>query len=182
MKTDLSTYTGEGVPGIFMKVKYLAWLLISNLFFLTNIPYPNSLKILLLRVFGAKVGNHVVIKPWVKIKFPWKLSLGNYVWLGEEVWIDNLSIIQIGDHACISQGAFLLTGNHNYKKKSFDLYTDGIIVEDGVWIGARAVVSGGVHLGSHCVLTVASFTSKDLKPYTINQGNPAQVIKQREIN
>ncbi|MFL0161732.1 WcaF family extracellular polysaccharide biosynthesis acetyltransferase [Aquirufa salirivi] len=182
MKTDLSTFTGEGSPGFIAKVKYFIWLLFSNVFFLTNIPYPNVLKVSILRYFGAKVGQHVVIKPWVKIKFPWKLTLGDYVWLGEEAWIDNISEIIIGNHVCISQGALLLTGNHDYKKSSFDLMTQGIKVEDGVWIGAKSIVSGGVILKSHSVLTVGSFTSKDLAPFTINQGNPAQVVKQREIN
>ena len=95
MKTDLSTFTGEGSPGITAKLKYLVWLLFSNVFFLTNIPYPNVIKVNILRFFGAKIGHHVVIKPWVKIKFPWKLVLGNYVWLGEEAWLDNLSEIRI---------------------------------------------------------------------------------------
>ncbi|MDF5689756.1 WcaF family extracellular polysaccharide biosynthesis acetyltransferase [Aquirufa aurantiipilula] len=182
MKTDLSTFTGEGSPGISAKVKYLLWLLFSNVFFLTNIPYPNNFKVGILKIFGASIGKHVVIKPWVKIKFPWKLVLGDYVWLGEEAWIDNISEIKIGNHVCISQGALLLTGNHDYKKSSFDLISKGIVVEDGVWVGAKATVSGGVVLGSHSVLTVGSFTSKDLAPYTINQGNPAQVVKHREIS
>lgn len=182
MKTDLSTFTGEGSPGFIAKVKYFIWLLFSNMFFLTNIPYPNILKVSILRYFGAKIGHHVVIKPWVKIKFPWKLTLGNYVWLGEEAWIDNISEIIIGNHVCISQGALLLTGNHDYKKSSFDLMTRGITLEDGVWVGAKSTVSGGVILKSHSVLTVGSFTSKDLASFTINQGNPAQVVKHREIN
>lgn len=182
MKTDLSTFTGEGSPGYMAKVNYLLWLLFSNVFFLTNIPYPNYLKVTILRLFGAKIGHHVVVKPWVKIKFPWKLIIGDYVWLGEEVWIDNISEIHIGNHVCISQGALLLTGNHNYKKSSFDLMTQRITLEDGVWVGAKSTVSGGVTLRSHSVLTVGSFTSKDLAPFTINQGNPAQVVKQREIN
>lgn len=182
MKTDLSTFTGEGSPGITAKLKYLVWLLFSNVFFLTNIPYPNVIKVNILRIFGAKIGHHVVIKPWVKIKFPWKLVIGNYVWLGEDAWLDNLSEIRIGNHVCISQGALLITGNHDYKKSSFDLFTQGIDIEDGVWVGAKSIVSGGVKLGSHSVLTVGSFTSKDLASYTIYQGNPAQVVKQREIS
>ncbi|CAM4261774.1 colanic acid biosynthesis acetyltransferase WcaF [Cytophagaceae bacterium 50C-KIRBA] len=182
MKTDLSTFTGEGSPEFTAKVKYLVWLLFSNVFFLTNIPYPNVLKVTILRFFGATIGHHVVIKPWVKIKFPWKLTLGNYVWLGEEAWLDNLSEIKLGNHVCLSQGALLITGNHDFKKSSFDLITKGIDIEDGVWIGAKSTVSGGVKLGSHSVLTMGSFTSKDLAPYTINQGNPAQVVKHREIN
>lgn len=182
MKTDLSTFTGEGSPGITAKLKYLVWLLFSNVFFLTNIPYPNLVKVTILRIFGAKVGHHVVIKPWVKIKFPWKLEIGNYVWLGEEAWIDNLSEIKLGNHVCISQGALLITGNHNYKKASFDLFSKGIDIEDGAWVGAKSIVSGGVKLGSHSVLSVGSFTSKDLAAFTIYQGNPAQEVKHREIS
>jgi putative colanic acid biosynthesis acetyltransferase WcaF len=98
------------------------------------------------------------------------------------VWIDNLTSVTIGDHVCLSQGALLLTGNHNYKKNTFDLITGPITLEDGVWIGAKSVVCPGVRCSSHSVLAVGSVAAKDLKPYFIYQGNPAAPVRERIIN
>ena len=90
---SFDNFRDEVSPGVFRKIRYALWLLVSNIFFLTNIPYPSKFKVILLKCFGSKIGDKVVIKPWVKIKFPWMLSLGNSVWLGESVWIDNISEI-----------------------------------------------------------------------------------------
>ncbi len=132
-------------------------------------------------MFGAKVGHGVVIKPSVNIKYPWRLTIGNDVWIGEEVWIDNLDDVRIGDNVCISQGALLLCGNHNYKKSDFGLITGKIILEEGTWIGAKAVVCPGVKCNSHALLTVGSIATTDLEAYTIYQGNPAKPIRTRVI-
>jgi len=132
-------------------------------------------------MFGAKIGKGVHIKPTVNIKYPWLLELGNYVWIGEKVWIDNLEKISIGNNVCLSQGAMLLTGNHNYKVSTFDLKIGGIILEDGVWIGARSVVCPDVTCHSHSILSVNSVATKDLEQYSIYQGNPAITVKERII-
>jgi putative colanic acid biosynthesis acetyltransferase WcaF len=168
-------------PGIFRKLRYGLWLLISNLFFLTNIPYPNKFKVLILKWFGSRIGDKVVIKPWVKIKFPWRLTLGNAVWLGESVWIDNISDVIIGNNVCISQGALLITGNHNYSSKMFELKSKPILIEDGVWICAKTIIVGGITIHSHAVLVINSLALCDLKPYSIYSGNPAIFIKNRII-
>ncbi|MDZ7624210.1 MAG: hypothetical protein U5J96_07185 [Ignavibacteriaceae bacterium] len=92
----------------------------------SSLPWPNSFKIFALRFFGAKVGKGVIIKPCVNIKYPWFLEIGDNVWIGEEVWIDNLGKVKIGNNVCLSQGALLLCGNHNYKKETFDLIVGDI--------------------------------------------------------
>lgn len=122
-----------------------------------------------------------MIKPHVSIKYPWNLVIGNHVWIGEEVWIDNLAKVTLKDHSCVSQGALLLCGNHNYRKTAFDLLVGEITLEEGAWAGARTVVCPGVRMGSHSLLTVGSVATKSLEPYWIYQGNPAQKIKPREI-
>jgi putative colanic acid biosynthesis acetyltransferase WcaF len=129
-------------------------------------------------MFGAKIGTGVVIKPGVNIKYPWFLEMGDHCWIGEEVWIDNLALVSIGNNVCLSQGAYLLTGSHDYKKRSFDLITKPIVLEDGVWIGAKATVCPGITCHAHSVLAVGSIATSDLEPYSIYQGNPA--IKKRE--
>lgn len=136
---------------------------------------------MMLRLFGASIGKGVNIKPCVNIKYPWKLRVGDYTWIGENVWIDNLDMVTIGSHVCISQGALLLCGNHNYKKPSFDLSVAPIVLENGVWIGAKAVVCPGITSHSHSVLTVNSVMATNMDPYTIYSGNPASPVRKRMI-
>jgi len=178
---DFDNFNDKVSPGIFQKIRYGIWLLFSNIFFLTNIPYPNTLKVLILKFFGAKIGKKVIIKPWVKVKFPWNLILGNAVWLGESVWIDNISEVNIGNNVCISQGALLITGNHNYSSEFFELISKPIIIEDGAWVCAKSTVVGGITIHSHAILSIQSMASHNLNPYSIYSGNPAVHIKIRRI-
>lgn len=179
--TDLSTFNNEEYqPGGAMKRG--VWYVVNALFFNSSLLPFSSLKCSILRLFGASIGRHVVIKPSVNIKYPWFLVVGDYVWIGEHVWIDNLGKIEIGNHSCLSQGSMLLTGNHNFKKASFDLMVSPIILEDGVWIGAQSVVCPGVICQSHSVLAVGSVATSDLQANAIHQGNPAKMIKEREIH
>lgn len=179
MKTDLSNYSiGNFSPGRGI-VTQVCWYITNIFFFRNSLSVFSGFKIFLLRLYGAKLGRGVVIKPNVNIKYPWKLEVGNHTWIGEGVWIDNLVNVKIGNHVCISQGAMLLTGNHNYKKESFNLMTDSIILEDGVWIGSQAVVCPGVRCKSHSILSVGSVATSDLNEYCIYQGNPASLKRKR---
>lgn len=181
IETDLSSFTNkEYRPG--SAVKRIVWYFVSLFFIRTRFPWPSKMKVLILRFFGAQVGKGVVMKPSVSIKYPWFLSIGNHSWIGEMVWIDNLVSVSIGTDVCVSQGAMLLTGNHNYKKSSFDLIAKPIILERGTWVGAKSVVCPGVTCFSHSVLSVGSIATSDLKAYTIYSGNPAKVVKSREIS
>lgn len=135
----------------------------------------------MLRLYGAKIGKGCTLKPGINIKYPWKLVLGNYCWIGEKVWIDNLVDVVIQDNVCLSQGAYLLCGNHNYTKSTFDLMVMPILLEEGAWVGAKAIVGPGVKMKGHSVLTAGSVATKELEAYTIYQGNPAQAIKERKI-
>jgi putative colanic acid biosynthesis acetyltransferase WcaF len=179
---DLSKYShGEfdRGSGIF---KEGLWLIVS-LFLFRLCPFSfSALKRLMLRSFGGRVGKGVVIKPQVKITFPWKLTIGDHVWLGEECWLLNLERIIIGNNVCISQRAFLCTGSHNHKLSTFDLITKPITVEDGVWLGAGCWVGPGVVVSADSVLTAGSVTTKDLEPNGVYRGNPAVLLKQRVIS
>jgi len=158
------------------------WLITNFLLFQVCPLKLSWLKCFMLRRFGAKIGRGVVIKPRAKITFPWKLALGDNVWLGEECWLLNLGHIIIAGNVCISQRAFLCTGNHNFKSPTFDLIVKPIHIEEGAWIGAGALVGPGVKVGSHAVLTAGSVTTDDLQPFGIYRGNPAVLIKQRIIS
>ena len=179
-KTDLSKFRNDWYQVGAGPLKRAAWYLTNIVFFKSAFPFY-GIKAALLRLFGAKVGHHVVIKPFVNIKFPWKLKVGNHVWIGEAVWIDNLGSVTLDDNVCLSQGAFLLCGNHNYKKEGFDLIVNEIHVQQGGWIGAKAVVCPGVTCYAHSVLTVGSVATKNLDAFGIYSGNPAVKIKERVI-
>lgn len=163
------------------RLMQLTWYYVNHTLFNSYwLPF-SGLKVSLLRLFGARVGKGVVIKPKVNIKYPWKLSIGDHCWIGEKVWIDNLAEVKLGDHVCLSQGAMLLCGSHNYKKSSFDLIVGDISLEDGVWIGAQSVVCPGVTAASHSILSVSSVATQDMEPFTIYQGNPAVAKRKRKI-
>ncbi len=180
-KTDLSIYNNDFYsPGKNLVIRGL-WYLTNVLFFLNPLNPFSTIKVILLRSFGALVGKGVIIKPSVNIKYPWRLKIGNYVWIGEGVWIDNLDDVEIGNNCCLSQAALLLTGNHNYKKRTFDLITGKIILEDGVWIGAKSIVGPGVICQSHSVLSAGSLISNTMNAYGIYAGNPAKLIRKRNI-
>jgi putative colanic acid biosynthesis acetyltransferase WcaF len=180
-QTNLELYNNAPYHPGGNAVKRVLWYYVNSVFFKSSLVPFYAFKNFLLRLFGAEIGKQVEIKPCVNIKYPWHLTIGNEVWIGENVWLDNLVPIVIGNHVCISQGAVLLTGNHNYTKESFDLMTAGISVGDGAWIGAFAVVNSGVTVGSHAVLTTGSVATRPLEAYGIYRGNPAVKIRRRII-
>lgn len=177
---DLSTYNNDHYqPG--SSLKRLLWYFVSWTLFQSYLFPISSVKIGILRMFGAKIAKGVVIKPCVQIKYPWFLEVGENTWIGEKVWIDNLDLIRIGKNVCLSQGAMLLTGNHNYKKSTFDLIVQGIVIADGVWVGAQATVCPGIVCKTHAVLSVGSVASTNLEAYTIYMGNPAVAVRERKM-
>jgi putative colanic acid biosynthesis acetyltransferase WcaF len=179
--TDLSTFSNKWYsPGRPFPVRAL-WYVCNQLFFKSSFPFYSPKRILL-RLFGARVGRGLIIKPYVSIKYPWKLVIGDHVWIGEDVWIDNLAKVTLGSHSCLSQGALLLCGNHNYKKTTFDLIVSEITLEQGAWAGARSTVCGGSTMGSHSLLTVGSVAIGPLEPNWMYQGNPARKLRPRIIN
>jgi putative colanic acid biosynthesis acetyltransferase WcaF len=181
-QTDLSTYNNHPFNPGANTLKRILWHYINAIFFKTGLLPVSGFKVFLLRLFGAKIGENVTIKPCVIIKYPWFLTVGNNTWIGENVWIDNLVMITIGTNVCISQGAALLTGSHNYKKSTFDLITGSVTLEDGAWIGAMAVVNQGITVATHAVLTTGSIATRHLEAYSIYQGNPAVKIRSRVID
>ena len=180
-KIRLKEYSNDWYhPG--NKLMIILWMLVCSLLFRTSLPVPSSFKVFILKIFGAKIGKGVLIKPSVIIKYPWKLSIGNNSWIGEGVWIDNLAQVNIANDCCISQGSYLLTGNHDFNSTSFSLMISEINVKDEVWIGAKSIVCPGVTLHRASVLTAGSVATKNLVELGIYQGNPAKKIKERVIS
>ena len=179
--TDLSIFNNSWYnPGAGF-IKRLIWYFLNAFIFSSWFCPVSSFKVIVLKLFGAKIGKNVVIKPRVNIKYPWHLEIGDHTWVGESVWLDSLGKIKIGNNVCISQGAYICTGNHDWSDPAFGLFVKQVIVEDGVWIGARTTVLPGVILNPHSIVTSGAVISKSTEAYGIYSGNPAVEIKKRVI-
>ena len=174
------TSIGDYRPGRPFVVRAL-WLVAEALVLLNPVVTSYALKRWLLRRFGARVGRGVVIKPSVHVKYPWRLELGDWCWLGERAWIDNFVTVRIGASACVSQGAYLCTGNHDWSDPGMRRVVAPVAVEDGAWVGAFACVAPGVTVGAEAVLTLGSVLLHDAEPGGIYQGNPAEWVKERVL-
>ncbi|HIK11962.1 MAG TPA: colanic acid biosynthesis acetyltransferase WcaF [Oscillatoriaceae cyanobacterium M33_DOE_052] len=179
MRLDKYT-TGNYAPGAPLWKQLLWYFLGYPLVRSYWLPF-SAPKVLILRWFGAKVGQGVRIKPGLRVKFPWRLVVGDFVWLGENAWIDNLANVTLESHVCISQDVYLCTGNHDWRSPDFALITGEIYIEESGWIAARAVVGPGVRVGRGVVLGLGSVASGSLEPMTVYAGNPAQPLKKRVV-
>ncbi|MBE9029811.1 colanic acid biosynthesis acetyltransferase WcaF [filamentous cyanobacterium LEGE 11480] len=169
---------GDYAPGAALWLQLLWYFLGAPLVRSYWLPV-SGLKVLLLRMFGATIGTGVRIKPGVRVKFPWRLTVGDHVWIGEDAWFDNLAPITIGDHVCISQAVYLCTGNHDWTSQYFDLKIAPITIEAGAWVAARSVIGPGVTVGQGAILALGSTTGRSLLPMLIYAGSPATAIKSR---
>ena len=159
----------------------VAWHFIGGPLVRSQLLPISRLKVLTLRLFGARIGRGVYIKPRVRVKFPWYLEIGEHCWLGEGLWIDNLSTVRIGSHVCISQDAYLCTGNHDWTHPNLKLFHRPIVLQDGCWVSARSMICPGTTIGECAVVLGGSVVRSDVPPYEIHGGNPATYIKRREI-
>lgn len=157
----------------------ILWYLLKCAFFLSALPWPGSLKVRLLRAFGASVGDGVVIKPRVNIHLPWKLVIGDHCWIGEEAFLLNFEPITLGSHCVISQRAFLCTGNHDFRRPDFPYRNAPITLGDGTWVGASCFVAPGVTLHDGAIAAAGSVVTRDLPSASLCAGNPCEPRKPR---
>ncbi|HEY3897782.1 MAG TPA: WcaF family extracellular polysaccharide biosynthesis acetyltransferase [Chthoniobacter sp.] len=154
------------------------WMAAKWVFFLNPVPWPSALRVGLLRAFGAKIGERVVIRSQVNITFPWRFQAGDDVWLGEEVLVLSLAPVVIESNVCISQRAFLCTGSHDFRSENFDLVVKPITVRARSWIAAMAFIAPGVEIGEGSMVAANSVVSENVPPKSQVRGNPAVVVKQ----
>lgn len=133
------------------------------------------------RLFGAKIGKNVLIRPSVKCVYPWKLKIGDYSWVGDDVSLYTLGEIEIGANTVISQKCYICTGSHDITSPSFEIFAKKITIGDGVWLASDVFVAPGVTIGSGSVVGARSTVLKDLPAGMICYGNPAKPIKPRII-
>jgi putative colanic acid biosynthesis acetyltransferase WcaF len=175
---DLSGYTtGDFQRGASWFVE-AAWWTVRAIFFQTPLPWPSALRVGLLRLFGARIGQGVVIRSQVNITFPWRFSAGDHVWIGDEVLILSLASVTIESNCCISQRAFLCTGSHDFSSSAFTLKTRPITIHEGSWVAAAAFIAPGVRVGPGSMVAAGSVVLADVPPRSIVRGNPASVVKQ----
>lgn len=175
MKTRLDLFDPrKGLDRGRSKAVELVWYLLKCAFFLSALPWPSGWRVALLRGFGAKVGEGVVIKPRVNVHFPWKLVVGDHAWIGEEAFILNFEPVTIGSHACISQRAFLCTGNHDFRDPAFSYRNAPITIGAGAWVGAGVFVGPGVTVGEETVVAAGAVVTRSLPANVLCSGNPAR--------
>lgn len=178
---QLKKFNGNNFDKGASLIKQALWYFVNALFVRASWNPFMGIKIALLRSFGAKIGKGLILKNNVNIKFPWKLIVGDDVWIGENCWIDNIDNVVIRNNVCISQGALILTGNHDYSIYNMPYRNAPITLMDGCWIGARAIVCPGVVVKENAILTVGSISTKNMESNGIYQGNPAKLIRVRRI-
>lgn len=155
------------------KLTEVLWWVVRSLIFATWFPIPSGIKVTALRAFGAKVGRGVVIRSRVNITFPWRLTIGDHVWIADEVLILSLAPVTIGSHVVISNRAFFCTGSHRFRSENFDLVTRPITVGNGCWIASQVFIAPGVTLGPKTMCAAGAVVLKDAGPDVLLIGNPA---------
>ncbi|WSQ07418.1 putative colanic acid biosynthesis acetyltransferase [Streptomyces sp. NBC_01231] len=170
----LRGFTGAGYDKGRPLLVQAAWFAALHLFFV-KWWFPARLRPVLLRAFGARVGQRVLIRRGVRIHWPWKLDVGDDVWVGEDAWILNLEPVTIGSDCCVSQSALLCTGSHLRRCATFEFDNGPIRLEPGSWVAARAVVLRGVTIGRGAVVGAGAVAHQDLAPDSVLtvRGTPA---------
>jgi putative colanic acid biosynthesis acetyltransferase WcaF len=160
---SLADFKGTGYDKGRSHLIQAVWFAVQNMVF-SKWWLPQALRPILLRLFGAQVGHNVLIRHRVRVLWPWKLSIGDNCWIGEDAWILNLEPVWIGHDVCVSQAAFLCTGSHDMTSSSFEYDNGPITISDGVWLGAQAIVLRGVTIGRGSVIAARARVSSDVSP------------------
>jgi putative colanic acid biosynthesis acetyltransferase WcaF len=187
LKVDLRlTSTRAGLPGGDDKggrgfLIRSVWLFVNAIVFLNPVLPAYGLKVRILRAFGARIGEGVIIKPSVNIKYPWFLEIGDHSWIGERAWLDCTSPLKIGSHVVISQGVFLCCGTHDWQDPGMGSVIAPITVEDGAWLAAFTLVAGNVTIGQEAMVAMGAVVFADCEPRGTYRGNPAQRVGTRRI-
>jgi putative colanic acid biosynthesis acetyltransferase WcaF len=155
------------------------WWFVQAIFINTSPQFMYGWRRFILRLFGAEIGKGVIIRPSVKITYPWKVKIGNYSWIGDDVVLYSLGEIEIGKNTVISQKSYICTGSHNMYSVSFDIFAKKITIKDGCWIATDVFVAPGVTIENDVVVGARSSVFNSLAENKVCIGNPAKPIKDR---
>lgn len=170
---------GSFTPG---RPKWLigVWLLVEWALVSNPLQISSRVRIGALRAFGAIIGDGVIMRQRIRVKFPWRLTIGDRSWIGEGVWIHNQGDLRIGADTVISQESFLTTGSHDVHA-TMDLIVRPVVIGDGVWVTSRCMVLSGVTIGDNAVVLPGSVVDRSLDPQKVYGGVPARYVKDRDL-
>ena len=157
----------------------LLWSAVQKTLFALSPQFFYRWRRFLLRLFGAEIGSGVIIRPSVKITYPWKLKVGDYSWIGDDVNLYTIGNISIGSNSVVSQKSYLCAGGHDYKTAHFDTFTGDIIIGNKVWVATDVFVAPGVSINDGVIVGARSSVFKDLPENMVCFGNPARAVKSR---
>ena len=152
------------------------WVIVRCVFFQNPCPWGSAFRSALLRAFGAKIGKAVGIGSNVNISFPWRLVVGDHVWIGDDVGILSLAQVTIESNVCVARRSFLCTGSHDFRREDFKLKVAPILIRTGSWIAIGSLILAGVTIGEGAVVSAGSVVLKDVPPNCLVRGNPATVV------
>ena len=179
---DLKNYKNR--HSLKSKLTRVVWNIVWSILFRTTPDHSslfNKWRILLLRLFGAKIGAHCVVKSSCEIWQPWNLTIGDYVALSEHVICYTVDKITIGNQTTISRDVFLCCASHNVKSPTMELTYSPISIGASAWIAGRAIILPGRKVGDGAVVAAGAVVANDVEPWTIVGGNPARFISKREL-
>lgn len=165
----------RGRPAWFVQL----WWLVQATLFRWSPQFLYGWRRFLLRLFGANIGKYVIIRPSVKITYPWKLSVGDYSWIGDEVTLYTLGELEIEDNVVISQKSYICTAGHDFNSHDFDIFNNKVIIHEKVWLATDVFVAPGVKIGKGCVVGARSSVFNDLPEMMLCVGTPAKPIRPR---
>lgn len=178
---DLSTFTTEGLDRGRPKWLEILWWLAKLMVVQSPFPWPSKVRVGVLRLFGASIGSGCYIRPALNVHFPWKLDVGNNVWIGEGCTLLNLEPLIIEDNTALAHEVYISTGGHDIESPRFSYKNFPVIIRSGAWIGTRSYVGAGVTVGEGAVTAAGAVVVKDVQPWTVVGGVPARRIGIRRI-
>jgi putative colanic acid biosynthesis acetyltransferase WcaF len=157
----------------------VAWVLVRSFFFMSSLPWPSALKAHLLRAFGAEVGVGFYLRPRTYVHFPWKLRLGDHVWIGEACTLLNLEPLEIGSHTALAHEVYVTTGGHDISSSNMRYANRPSTIGSSCWLATRSFVGPGVRVGDGVVVAAGGVVVSDVDPWVLVGGVPAHFISKR---
>jgi putative colanic acid biosynthesis acetyltransferase WcaF len=174
---DLARFGGTARGGAAWRAQL--WWLFQAVFVLHTPQYMFAWRRFALVLFGAKIGKRVLIRPGVRVTYPWNLTMGDYVWIGDNVTLYSVAEISIGSHSCVSQESYICAGTHDYRDVTFAFVSTPIKIGEECWVASRSFIGPGVEIGDAAVVGAGSVVTTSVDAETIVAGNPAKVVGKR---
>ena len=178
MQTDITKF--KNPHSTRNKLGRVLWTVAWGLLFRPTPKYFGQWRTFLLRLFGARIGRawlHQSVEVWA----PWMLEIGHDVFIDRDVKLYNTYGTTIGDRVVISRGTMLCTPSHDHTLAEFPLIGGRITIGSDVWVAAEAFVAPGITIHDGAVVGARGVVVRDVPRWTIVAGNPARVIRAREL-